>query len=84
MLPGDSGTTIFLATFPSEKHRTIGEVSKLKGSRFLHFTMEIIWSSLKIYLVKSWKNIRGRALPPGLGTYLCWAVWGYLAVALGS
>lgn len=27
---------------------------------------------------------RGRALPPGLGAYLCRGPWGYPAVALAS
>lgn len=41
MLPHDSGTTICLVTFPFERHRPIGEVSKLKGSRVLHFAMKM-------------------------------------------
>lgn len=40
MFARDSGTTILLVTFPSKKHNAIGEVSKLKESRFLHSTME--------------------------------------------
>lgn len=63
----------FYLTFPPEKHRTIDEISKLKGSHFLHFTMKMgrfsqAWkSTCKIIEKYTWKGI---ALSPGLGRYL--------------